>query len=228
MAELLSLQELPNAVLVRGKVSEEHIDSTVQKLVESFNILPVDLLKIPTLTVDSAQAVRDFSEFEPVGGLKLIAVCMEKATARAQNSLLALLESPPPRIRFVLFGAPGVLSTIESRCVIFNTPSDIQVSKQSKVTVLAVLKAASELNDILLEDLFKNWDDEASSLLLEWAVESFLKKPGKFTLDELSFSFPPGFQHSLIVALSTSWSARGRFSAKSTMLSFVGRIKGVR
>lgn len=226
--DLLSLDTLPPASLLTGAVSQERRESVMHNLISKFEIQLVDFLSVPSLTVETAQAVHGFADFEPMGKFKLVAMNMDKATVRAQNSLLTLLECPPTRVKFVLFEASGVLDTIKSRCEVFNVESDTEPSKQSKSAVLAVLKAASELNDILLEDLFKNWDDEAGSLLLDWAIESCIKKPNNFSQEELSIPFPKGFQQNLILALSSSWAARGRFNVKSIMLSFVGRSKGVR
>lgn len=226
--DILSLDTLPSACLVRGKISQDRADFIIKTLISKFNVSLVDFLSVASLTVEAVQLVHSFADFQPMGTLKLVTLFMNKATVRAQNSLLTLLENPPERIKFVLFSDSGILETVESRCEIFNLKSDLEYSKQSKAAVLAVLKAASELNDILLEDLFKNWDEEASNLLIDWAAESLIRKPDKFSQEELSFAFPRGFQENLILALSASGSARGRLNAKSIMLTFVGRSKGVR
>lgn len=226
--DIRSVAELPSVSLIQGTLSQEKADSVIRELVSKFDIKLTDLLCVPTLSVEAAQDVRQFCEVEPMGRLKLIIVFLEKSTTRAQNSLLTLLESAPDRVRFVLFSAAGVLPTVESRAHRFTLSERLEPSKQSKAAVLAVLKAVAELNDILLEDLFKNWDEEASTLLLQWAVESKLHKPITFTAQELSFDLPTGFSDILISALSASGSARGRFNTKSIMLSFVGQSKGVK
>lgn len=226
--DILSLDTLPDVSLIRGKVSQDRADFTIKTLIDKFSIHLADFLSVPNVTMETVQIVHNFADFQPMGTLKLVTLFMDKATIRAQNSLLTLLENPPERIKFVLFSGYGVLETIESRCELFNLASDLEPSKQAKTAVLAVLKAASELNDILLEDLFKNWDEEANSLLLDWAVESLIKKPDKFSQEELSFSFPRGFQEKLILSLTSVGSARGRLGAKSIMLTFVGRSRGVK
>lgn len=228
MNNFLSLSTLPYVSLIKGTISTELKSSIIADVVEKHEINQADVMIVESLTVEASQNVKNFASYEPLGVLKLIVVFLDKATVRAQNSLLAILESPPSNVKFILYASNGILGTIQSRSEVFNILQPAQPSKQAKAAVLTVLKAASELNDVLLEDLFRNWDDEAHALLLEWAVEFKLRKPLVFLTEELlQFKFPTNFEDNLLTALSAMDSARSRLSAKSIMISYVQRNKGI-
>jgi hypothetical protein len=229
MERFLTLDSLPYVSLIKGNLSDEDKSNLVRSIVDRYNISDSDVLVVNSLTTESSQVIKDFISYEPMASLKLVVVSMDKAAIRAQNSLLTVLESPPPRVRFILFSSSLILPTIQSRSEIFHTPVKREVSKQSKSNVLSVLKAASALNESLLEDSFKNWDEECQFLLLQWTIESKLMKPGYFSPEELSeLKFPKGFEDNLLIALNAVDSARARISAKSILLSYVERNKGTR
>lgn len=229
MERLLSLNTLPYVSLIKGNMSEDDKSSLIHSIRTRHSIDSVDVLQVTLLTTEASQSIKDFISFQPMASLKLVVVSLDKATTRAQNSLLTVLEFPPARVRFILFSSSLVLPTIDSRSEIFNTPIARSVSQQSKSIVLSVLKSSSQLNDSSLEDLFKNWDEECQFLLLQWTIEYKLMKPCYFSSEELSqLRFHQGFEDSLLIALSSVDSARSRISAKSIMLSYVERNKGIR
>lgn len=223
---LLGMQNLPYVSLIKGNLTDLDKAELVSNIVSKYVLAEVDVLRIFSLTTDSSKEIKEFASTQPVGELKLIVIDLDKSSTQSQNSLLALLENPPRKIKFLLFSSSATLTTVESRSEIFCASSTLIIDKQAKSTVLTVLRATQQLEVTKLEEAMRAWDDKCHKLLLEWAVESKLRKPKIFTTEELSLgSFPQGFEDNLILALSILDSARPRISAKSILLGYIEKSK---
>ena len=219
--DILSVEDLPCVSLLKGNLPESRKEELVQGITQKYNILEYDTLVVYNLTVDSARDIKEFSETEPLGRVKLIVVHIT-SSSRAQAALLTLLENPPSRIKFLIFGEGHILSTLESRSQLFSTSFKESSSKQDKAIVVDVLKAAKMLDEVKLDSCLKSWDDNCQALLFQWAMETKLSKPTIFSLEELSqTTLPGGFADSVIMALSILDSARPKLSAKSIFSSYV-------
>lgn len=226
MNTLLGLQNLPYVSLIKGNLAEVDKKKLVSKIVFKYSILELDILKVFSLTVESSREIKEFVSTHPIGEIKLVVVDLDKSSTQAQNSLLYLLENPPHRVKFLLFSTSTILTTVESRSQVFCATHEPDIDKQAKSIVVAALKASKHQDEMRLEEVLRNWDDKCHKLLLEWAIESKLRKPNFFTLEELlSVTFPQGFEDNIILALSVLDLARPRISAKSILMSYIEKSR---
>lgn len=224
---ILSLEDLPFVSLIKGTLSEERKSSLITDICDKYKISAYDTKIVETLTVEASEEIKEFTQTEPLVSLKLVVIYLSHSVARAQNSLLTLLENPPSRVKFIIFSNSTTLSTLESRSQVFYETSKPAPPTQAKSLVMLALEATSGLDEVKLEVALKNWDDNCQALLFEWAIESKLSKPSSFSLEDLQkFKFPKGFEENLIMALSVLDAARPRLSAKSILLSYIEKSKG--
>jgi DNA polymerase III delta prime subunit len=111
-------RELPPVALVLGPRSVGKW-TLGEYLVAYHRVLPVDTLRVPSLTSDGARAVRTFLGTAPFGALKVVLIRLDRASDGSLNVLLKTLEEPPPSARFILVSSDRTLATIVSRSHLF-------------------------------------------------------------------------------------------------------------
>lgn len=72
-----------------------------------------------SLTISTVRLVASFASRAPQGAFKLVIARLEDAGRPALNAMLKTLEEPPPRVKFMLLSSGKPLSTVASRCTVF-------------------------------------------------------------------------------------------------------------
>lgn len=112
-------EQLPAVTLLRGPESVGK-RTLSEHLAHHHGYLEVDTKRHLQLTVDDSRELRRFCSTTPMGKAgKLGIVRLGGATDAALNSLLKLLEEPPPYARFILSSVDSPLDTIASRAQVF-------------------------------------------------------------------------------------------------------------
>src|SRR5882724_12361756 len=138
---LILSKALPSVSLIKGLASEEDRLLVVSDLISVHSIVEADTLTLDSLTSETSGSIHKFCTTAPFGKLKLTSLNLEGSSGRMQNTLLKLLETPYPSLKFVLFSNSAVLNTIESRSQVFWADFDYSTKKDSKSRVLEALKA---------------------------------------------------------------------------------------
>jgi DNA polymerase III delta prime subunit len=89
------------------------------ELSRAHKVHKADQLEVWKLNVEGAQRIARHMATAPFGPAKLVVANLDGASPEALNSLLKLLEEPPPRSHFVLLSTQKTLLTIESRAVVY-------------------------------------------------------------------------------------------------------------
>lgn len=190
--------ELPPATLVRGPGAWELALSAAGP---GWDV-------IEKLDAAAARAVKETAWLMPNAGCRVYLVRLETASARAQNSMLKLLEEPPPTTRFVLASAGLVLDAVASRCRVlplagragepgFDDP-------RVRASVAAAVDAARQGQPARLGATVRAWWKEAKPgeppphprLLASWAAEAASQRWVRFGPE-----FAPGVTPSEAVLL---------------------------
>lgn len=127
------------------------------------------------LSAGDARQVRESVWLLPCGNLRVVALCLDKASQQVQNMLLKILEEPPASTRFVLAAESRPLPTVLSRCrvlVLGGGPAAEPPDARDKAAVAAVLRAARSGQAALLARSLRDWLPAQARLLGQWAAEA--------------------------------------------------------
>jgi DNA polymerase III, delta subunit len=127
------------------------------------------------LSAGEARQVRESVWLLPCGGVRVVALCLDKVTAQGQNMLLKVLEEPPPGTRFVLAAESRPLPTVVSRCrvlVVGQVAAGQDADPRDRAAVATVLRAARSGQSALLAQTLRNWLPVQAKLLTVWAAEA--------------------------------------------------------
>ena len=71
------------------------------------------------LTTDTARTAAGLAALAPFGPLRAILLDLDESSEAAQHALLKQLEEPPPAVRYILVASRGPLTTVTSRCRVY-------------------------------------------------------------------------------------------------------------
>jgi hypothetical protein len=111
----------------------------------------------------------------PARGVRVVALCLDKASVQVQNMLLKVLEEPPSGTRFVLTGERRPLDTVVSRCrvlVVGQEAAEGETDPRDKAAVATALRAARSGQTALLAQALRGWVPAQAKLLTVWAAEA--------------------------------------------------------
>lgn len=131
------------------------------------------------LAAGEARQVRESTWLLPCGDVRVVALCLDKASDLVQNMLLKVLEEPSPGTRFVLAAETAAaerrpLPTVVSRCrvlVVGRETEDEPVDSRDLAAVTTVIRAARSGQAALLSQTLRNWVPAQAKLLAVWAAE---------------------------------------------------------
>jgi hypothetical protein len=127
------------------------------------------------LAAGDAREVRESAWLLPCGTVRVVALCLDKASVQVQNMLLKALEEPPPGTRFVLAAGKRPLPTVVSRCrvlVVGSEAAQEPADSKDKAAVATALRAARSGQASLLAQNLRNWLPAHARLLTVWAAEA--------------------------------------------------------
>lgn len=110
---------LPPVALLLGP---EHVGKkTVARHIQiTHTSSPLDRLWVSKLTAETASTIIRYTSYAPgVSPYRIVVACIDGASPGALNSLLKLLEEPPPTARFILVASRAPLPTIRSRSQVY-------------------------------------------------------------------------------------------------------------
>jgi DNA polymerase III, delta subunit len=157
--------DLPPAVLVLGPGSWPLVTRSAG----------ADWLTGSDLSAGDVRQLRDNVWLLPSRGVRVVGLCLDKASAQVQNMLLKVLEEPPAGTRFVLAAERRPLSTVVSRCrvlVVGQEAAGEPTDSRDKAAVATVLRAARSGQSALLAQTLRNWLPVQGKLLSVWAAEA--------------------------------------------------------
>lgn len=204
---LVSLLEkaLPACSLIYGT----GIDFSIPRyLVKAYEIPEVDYLEREKLLVRDVKTIKRISTVSPHGKFKLVATSLKDSSTSALNSLLILLESPPPNVKFLFLSDEKVLPTLESRCAVFESVSSTK-ERDFVANAYYLVEALESGNKSLLDELLKNLDGRTAHQVAKILGDKATTSKGALELLLISSSFHPS---SLTMCF------------KSFLPSFLGRI----
>jgi hypothetical protein len=166
-----AFSQLPPAVLLLGPGAWETALGLYEAHRSSFST------KVEKLDAALARHVRDQAYIRPFGrDLKVILVNLDGASAAAQDTLLKVLEEPPPQVRFILAASLPPAETVVSRCRVLvqgaapEPGSDPETDAVRQVMATAV-RAARDSHAELLATAAEKWGDAHTAQLRAWAAE---------------------------------------------------------
>lgn len=205
-------------------VSEEDdsVDKIITKLKSQLGVKISDLLIISTkeektLKISQIRLIQKKLGFKPEGSLNLVCLIgAESLTLEAANSLLKILEEPPPRSLIILFckNAGKLLPTITSRSVKITIRSSGQKTNQEYVQILINLQKTQKIyqklklvdeilaKEIDIEKLLTNWlfclrnsveiynNQVLGKIIYQYLQKYSSKKNQKLFLENLILSIP--------------------------------------
>lgn len=127
------------------------------------------------LAASDARRVRESVFLLPLDGLRVIALCLDKASDQVLNMLLAMLEDPPTGTRFVLAATERPLDTVVSRCWLLPLAAAVAAPvppPAAEVNVVAAaVKAACGGSPQALTAVLRGWQPVHARWLAAWAAE---------------------------------------------------------
>lgn len=90
-----------------------------EHLVRVWEVPECDVIRVRSLTVDSAREVVEAARVFPSRGLRVILIRYDGASVAALNALLKVLEEPFSVTRFILVGTELPPRTVTSRCAVY-------------------------------------------------------------------------------------------------------------
>jgi hypothetical protein len=142
------------------------------------------------LNAEAARQVRAEAWIAPAAGVRVLALCLDKAGEQVQNMLLKVLEEPPDTARFVLASAARPLPTVASRCrvlVLGGEDGPAPLDPRDSAAVSAAVRAARTRQPGRLAEAVRGWQPEHARLLRAWAAEAATGQWKQFSPD-----FAPG------------------------------------
>jgi hypothetical protein len=133
--------------------------------------------KVEKLDIELARYVRAQSYIKPFGReVKVILIGLDGASAAAQDTLLKLLEEPPPYVRLILAASLPPADTVVSRCRVLvqgaaPEPGTDPEADAARQTVAAAVRAARDGHAELLATTTAKWGDVHTAQLRAWAAE---------------------------------------------------------
>lgn len=127
------------------------------------------------LAAGDARQVRESAWLLPRGGVRVVALGLDKASEQVQHMLLKVVEEPPPGTRFVLAAEHRPLPTVVSRCrllVAGREEAQDAADSRDKAAVAAAVRAARSGQGVLLAQTLRNWVPAQARLLTVWAAEA--------------------------------------------------------
>jgi DNA polymerase III delta subunit-like protein len=127
------------------------------------------------LTAPDVRQLRENVWLLPVRGVRVVALCLDKAAEQVQNMLLKVLEEPAPGTSFVLAAERRPLPTVVSRCRVLVAGQEVAgeaADPRDKAAVATVLRAARSGQATLLAQTMRGWLPVQAKLLSVWAAEA--------------------------------------------------------
>lgn len=126
------------------------------------------------LTAEAVRQVRQETSVLPASGHRVLALCLDGASARVQNMLLKELEEPRRGTSFVLAAESRPLATVVSRCRVLTVGgvTGEAASPDDVAQVTAALRAARTGNMALTARAVREWRPPHAVLLARWAAEA--------------------------------------------------------
>lgn len=127
------------------------------------------------LSASDARRVRESVFLLPLDGLRVIALCLDKASDQVLNMLLSVLEAPPTGTRFVLAATERPLDTVVSRCWLLPLSAaatgPVPPPAAEVNVVAAAVKAARSGQPQALTAVLRGWQPAHARHLAAWAAE---------------------------------------------------------
>ena len=174
--------ELPPATLLLGAGAWEAGQALFERHRSSFST------KVEKLDAASARHVCEQAYIRPFGrSLRAFLICLDGASAAAQNILLKVLEEPPDTVRFILAAALPPLETIVSRCQVLvegdSGPAAPDPGEdQARQVVATALRAARDHHLAVVDTVMRNWEPGHTALLRAWAAERAADRWAEFSV----------------------------------------------
>jgi hypothetical protein len=213
--------------LVTGEMDQVSLIDIVDKTATALSVETVDMLVINELNQAAVEQVFEFCTTKPFGSMKFVVINLQEATPKAQRALLSILESSNSYLKMVLFSNNSALPGIVSRCQEFRLNDRHLPSESSKTRVLKALASTSLGERALLEATVKEWTNEDTLVLKDWACERLSGRYVAFEEVEVeNIGLSKEFAQSLLEALGTLKSVEPRKAIMSVMLAYIIASKG--
>jgi hypothetical protein len=214
--------------LIDGDIEDAIMFDIVDKCSTALLIEPVDKLVISEFNQAAVEEVAQFCATKPFGYLKLVVINLNDSTAKTQRALLSILESTIGHLKIVLFSNSSAIPGIVSRCHIFRVNDRHIPSELSKTRVLKALASTSLGERANLEAVAKEWTNEDTLVLKDWACERLSGRYVAFMEVEVeNIGLSKDFAQSLLEALAVLKSVEPRKAIMSVMLAYIAAAKGI-
>lgn len=214
--------------LVNGDIDGPVLDDVVGKCSTALLVEQVDLLVVKDLNQAAVEEVSQFCSTKPFGQMKLVVIDLNDSTAKAQRALLNILESVNSYLKIVLFSNNSAIPGIVSRCQVFRLNDRHVPSEASKTRVLRALASTSLGERAQLESVAKEWTNEDTLVLKDWACERLSGRYVAFMEVEVeNIGLSKDFAQSLLEALAVLKSVEPRKAIMSVMLAYIVASKGI-
>lgn len=213
--------------MVTGDLDQTAIIDIVDKTATALSVETVDMLVVNEFNQAAVEQVAEFCANKPFGSMKFVAINLHGSTEKAQRSLLSLLESSNSYLKLVLFSNNSAIPGVTSRCQEFRINDRHLPSESSKTKVLRALASTSLGERALLEAVVKEWTNEDTLVLKDWACERLSGRYVAFEEVEVeNIGLSKEFAQSLLEALSVLKAVEPRKSILSVMLAYIIASKG--
>jgi hypothetical protein len=214
--------------LVNGDIESSVLADVVGKCSTALLVEPVDLLVVSELNQAAVEEVSQFCGTKPFGPLKFIAISLDNSTAKAQRALLSILETTNGYLKIVLFSNDSAIPGLVSRCQVYRMNDRHIPSEASKTRVLKALASTSLGEKAQLEAVVKEWTNEDTLVLKDWACERLSGRYVAFMEVEVeNIGLSKDFAQSLLEAVAVLKSVEPRKAIMSVMLAYIVASKGI-
>lgn len=214
--------------LIEGDVDSATLDDILDKCSAALLIEPVDKLVINEFNQAAVEEVAQFCSTKPFGYLKLVVINLNDSTAKTQRALLNILESTNGHLKMILISNSSAIPGIVSRCQVFRINDRHMPSESSKTRVLKALASTSLGERSNLEAVAKEWTNEDTLVLKDWACERLSGRYVAFMEVEVeNIGLSKEFAQSLLEALAVLKAVEPRKAIMSVMLAYIAASKGI-
>jgi hypothetical protein len=214
--------------LITGDIEQLVMIDIIDKVATSLEVENVDMLVINEFNQAAVEQVSEFCATRPFGKIKFVVINLNGSLPKSQMSLLSMLEDSNSCLKVVLFSNNSALPGVVSRCQEFRINDRHLPTESSKTRVLRALASTSLGERANLESVVKEWTNEDTLVLKDWACERLSGRYVAFEEVEVeNIGLSKEFAQSLLEALSVLKSVEPRKSIMSVMLAYIASSKGI-